>query len=85
METLKFLNKIAALPLIFLLWIYRHTLSLDHGPLRFLFPYGYCKFYPTCSVYASSVLKAQGLIGLPKIIKRVLACTPNSLGGIDLP
>lgn len=85
MEIIKILNKIVAFPFLATLWAYQHTLSPDHGPLRFLFPYGYCKYYPSCSAYAITVLKKHGLKGLPKIIKRVSACTPGSLGGVDLP
>ncbi len=85
MEILRKINLILAYPLIALLWAYQKTLSPDHGLIRFAFPNGYCKFYPTCSVYAQAVLKKQGLIGLPKIFKRVVSCNPASLGGVDLP
>ncbi|MGE5297966.1 MAG: membrane protein insertion efficiency factor YidD [Acidobacteriaceae bacterium] len=81
----KGISKILAFPLLLLVWVYQKTLSLDHGPLSFLFPYGYCKFYPSCSQYSLEVLKEEGLLGTKKIIKRILSCTPNSLGGIDLP
>ena len=85
METIRKINLILAYPLVALLWGYQKTLSPDHGIFRASFPYGYCKFYPTCSMYAIAVLKKQGLVGLPKIFKRVGSCTPASLGGIDLP
>lgn len=85
MEIVKTLSKIFALPLVVLVWVYQKTLSFDHGPLKIFFPYGYCKFYPSCSSYAFLILKKDGIIGLPRIIKRVANCTPNSLGGVDLP
>jgi len=85
MEILKFISQSLALPLRVLIWVYQRTLSPDHGPLKILYPYGYCKFYPTCSVYADEVLKTQGLIGLPKIIKRLLSCRPGTLARVDLP
>ncbi len=85
MEILNFINLGLAWPLVGLLWVYQHTLSPDHGPLKFFNPYGYCKFYPTCSEYAKQVLVKQGIIGLPKVFRRVASCTPASLGGIDLP
>jgi uncharacterized protein len=85
MEILKKLNLILAWPLLALIWIYQKTVSPDHGLISPMFPYGYCKFYPSCSMYAKAVLKKQGLIGIPKIFKRVGSCTPSSLGGVDLP
>lgn len=85
MEILKKLNKTLVFPLVVILWIYQHTLSPDHGPLRVLFPYGYCKFYPSCSSYSITMLRKYGFWAIPSIIKRVFACTPNSLGGVDMP
>lgn len=85
MAIIKFLNKCLTYPLIVLIWVYQKTLSPDHGPLGVLHPYGFCKFYPSCSMYAKEVLQTDGLIGLRKIIRRFLACRPSSLGGVDLP
>ena len=85
MELAKKINLYLAYPLIALIWIYQKTLSLDHGPLKIFYPYGYCKFYPTCSEYARLTLIQRGLMGLPKIFKRVASCTPSSMGGVDLP
>jgi hypothetical protein len=84
METSK-ISKILVYPFIIFLKVYQKTLSLDHGPLKFLFPHGYCKYYPSCSQYAVLSLKKYGVKGLYKSIKRVLSCTPASAGGIDLP
>jgi uncharacterized protein len=56
---------------------YQHTLSPDHGPLRHLNPYGYCRHSPTCSVYAKKVISERGvLIGVPMSVWRVLRCNP---------
>ncbi|MEJ0021641.1 MAG: membrane protein insertion efficiency factor YidD [Candidatus Doudnabacteria bacterium] len=85
METLKLISRILAWPLRFLIWGYQKTISPDHGFISKLFPYGYCKFYPSCSAYADAVLKQQGIIGLPKIIRRIISCRPGALGGINLP
>lgn len=85
MEILNQLNKIFSWPMVFLLWVYQKTISPDHGLLKIFYPYGYCKYYPSCSMYAKEILLKQGLTGLPKIIKRLLSCNPRSLGGIDLP
>jgi uncharacterized protein len=79
------ISKILAWPLLAAVFIYQKTLSPDHGLLKPLYPYGYCKFHPTCSQYAVLILRDKGIIGLPKIVKRVASCNPWSLGGVDLP
>lgn len=57
--------------------IYRATLSPDHGPLKVLFPFGYCRHHPTCSTYALDQLKTRMLpIALFKIFIRVASCHP---------
>jgi uncharacterized protein len=56
---------------------YQRTLSPDHGPLKGLHPYGYCRHSPTCSQYAKEVIHARGaLIGGFKAVRRVLSCHP---------
>lgn len=85
MEMIKIISKLAAYPLFLAVRLYQKTLSPDHGLLSFLFPYGYCQFYPSCSMFAKEVLKAEGLLGLPKIIKRIYSCNPQSKGGFDYP
>ena len=60
-----------------LITVYQRTLSPDHGPLRALFPYGYCRQEPTCSAYAKKVITEGGvLIGLPLLCWRLLTCHP---------
>ena len=85
MEVLNQINIYLGLPFVALIWLYQRTLSPDHGLFKARFPYGYCKYHPTCSEYARLVLRRQGVIGFPKIIKRILKCNPLSLGGIDQP
>ena len=64
--------------------IYQKTLSFDHGLLSYLFPYGYCRFKPTCSEYAIQVIEKYGFIkGGKKAIWRVLRCNPWNKGGWD--
>lgn len=64
--------------------IYQKTFSLDHGWFRFLFPYGYCRFKPTCSEYAIAALEKYGLIrGGFMSLWRVLRCNPWNKGGWD--
>jgi len=85
MEILTKISRLLALPLVGLVVLYQKTLSPDHGPLSILCPYGYCKFYPTCSEYARQVLLKQGAAGLPKIIWRLLSCRPGNAPQVDLP
>ncbi len=64
--------------------IYQKTISLDHGFFKFLHPYGYCRFKPTCSEYAISAIEKYGIIkGGIKAIWRVLRCNPWNKGGWD--
>jgi len=64
--------------------VYQKTLSLDHSPFRHLFPYGYCRFNPTCSEYAYQAIDRHGLIkGGWQAFKRLLRCHPWSAGGND--
>lgn len=63
---------------------YQMTLSPDHGPLKALHPYGYCRFNPTCSSYAYEAFGRFGMIkGLWLATKRILRCHPWSEGGLD--
>lgn len=56
---------------------YQHTLSPDHGPLKHLYTYGYCRHSPTCSQYAKEQIQNRGLfIGGLLAIKRILSCNP---------
>ena len=60
-----------------LIEFYQGTLSPDHGPLHYLYPYGYCRHEPTCSMYAKHVIAKQGLIiGGIKALGRILTCVP---------
>jgi hypothetical protein len=64
--------------------IYQRTLSRDHGFFKFLSPYGYCKFSPTCSQYAIEAIEKHGIFsGGAKALWRVLRCHPWSKGGWD--
>lgn len=63
--------------IIHMIKLYQATLSPDHGPLKHLYPYGYCRHEPTCSQYAIEVLEKHGtIIGSVKTIWRLLHCTP---------
>lgn len=68
-----------------LIQVYQQFLSPDHSFwARERYPYGYCRFYPSCSEYTrKSVLKYGVLIGLGKGFYRILRCNPWSKGGIE--
>ena len=69
---------------IFLIRIYQKTLSPDHGLLKYLFPNGYCKFYPSCSEYAVQALAEKKFLKANSLIaSRLVRCNPWSKGGID--
>jgi putative membrane protein insertion efficiency factor len=85
-ELLKNIYRVPRVFFLFLIRIYQRTFSPDHGPLRRFFPYGYCKFSPSCSEYGYQVIKKYGLIrGVPKMLWRILRCNPWGRGGEDLP
>lgn len=64
--------------------IYQKTLSFDSGWFSHLFPYGYCRFQPTCSEYAYQAVEKYGIIiGGFKVLRRILRCNPFNKGGFD--
>jgi len=72
--------------LIKLIEFYQKTLSPDHGFLKKFYPYGYCRFYPSCSEYTKKVIEKQGaLLGIFSGFWRINRCNPFSKPGEDLP
>lgn len=70
------LSFILAYPLIFLIYVYRYTLSPVMG--------NRCRFYPTCSHYAEEALRKYGLLkGCAYAARRLLRCHPWHEGGYD--
>jgi len=88
-KTLGYIKKVIMLPAyvaVFLIWVYQKTISPDHGPLKYFFPHGYCRFYPSCSEYGKQSIKKHGLVlGVFKGGYRILRCNPWNQGGVDLP
>ena len=69
---------------VMIIKIYQRTLSFDHGLFKHLFPYGYCRFKPTCSEYAISAIEKYGIFkGGLKAFWRVVRCNPWNKGGWD--
>jgi putative membrane protein insertion efficiency factor len=70
--------------IIFLIKLYQHTLSPDHGPLRFFRHVGACRFRPTCSEYAMAAVEKYGAFkGSWLAFRRLLKCHPFNSGGWD--
>lgn len=64
--------------------LYQKTLSFDHGMFKIFYPYGYCRFSPTCSDYTIAAIEKYGIIkGGFKALWRVLRCNPWNKGGYD--
>jgi hypothetical protein len=67
---------LAAYPLIWLIYLYRITLSPFIGQS--------CRFYPTCSHYAEDALWKYGALrGSWMALKRIGRCHPWHAGGYD--
>lgn len=76
------LREIATLPIR----LYQKTLSFDHGPMRHLYPEGFCPYYPTCSEYGRRAILKHGIFhGIALGVWRILRCHPWAKGGIDHP
>jgi hypothetical protein len=71
-------------PLLLAIRAYQKTLSFDHGPLRFLYPHGYCRFHPTCSQYAYEAIEGHGTLnGIWYALRRILKCHPWRRPAVD--
>ena len=64
--------------------LYQRTLSPDHGTMRSRYPYGYCRFYPSCSEYSYQAVERYGALkGAWLAVLRILRCNPWTTGGPD--
>jgi putative membrane protein insertion efficiency factor len=69
---------------IFLITMYQRTLSPDHGVVKVLFPFGVCRYTPTCSDYSKESISRYGVVrGSIMGIKRIIRCNPFVAGGYD--
>lgn len=69
---------------IYIIKIYQKTLSPDHGVFKYKYPFGFCRFKPTCSNYSIVALEKHGFIkGGLMAVWRVLRCNPFNKGGWD--
>ena len=84
MILIKSLEQVIIRVIIAIISGYQKTLSPDHGWFRNYFPYGCCRFRPTCSEYAKIALKKHGLVkGILMTVNRLLRCHPWTTGGWD--
>lgn len=81
------LNYLKYLPrkiVVNLIKLYQKTLSFDHGPLKNIYPHGFCRFSPTCSQYGVEAIGKYGIIkGGLMTSWRILRCNPWNKGGYD--
>lgn len=64
---------------------YQKFLSPDHSWLKTHYPWGFCKYYPSCSEYAHGSIKKYGALkGSWLATKRLCRCHPWNSGGLDL-
>jgi hypothetical protein len=69
---------------IFIITLYQKTVSPDHGVIRGLFPFGVCRYTPTCSDYSKEAIARYGISrGSIMGIKRIIRCNPFVAGGED--
>ena len=67
-----------------LIKLYQKTISFDHGIFKSSYPYGFCRYSPTCSEYAIDAVEKYGVFkGGVIAIWRVMRCNPWSKGGWD--
>jgi len=75
--------------ILLLISFYQATISLDHGPLRRLFPGEMpilCRYSPTCSDYMKdAVVKYGPTKGVVLGTQRILRCHPWSTHSIHDP
>lgn len=76
----QFLPTLIRIPRTLLIWMlkgYQSTLSPDFGPLKYVYPYGFCRHEPTCSEYAKRSIEERGVLtGSLMSLKRILTCNP---------
>ena len=81
---ISFLNKILKNLVVGLIKVYQKTISFDHGAFKIFYPYGFCRFRPTCSEYGVEAINKYGVIkGGLMTSWRILRCNPWNKGGND--
>lgn len=71
--------------LLALIRVYQYSVSPNHSWVNRWYPYGFCRFYPSCSQYAADSISKYGVgRGLLLAAQRLLRCHPWHRGGFDL-
>ena len=79
-----YFNQIFSRIAIKIIKFYQKTISFDHGPLKKIYPQGFCRFNPSCSQYGLEAIEKYGIIkGGFKTAWRVIRCNPWNKGGTD--
>ncbi len=79
-----YFNQIFSRIAIKIIKFYQKTISFDHGPLKKIYPQGFCRFNPSCSQYGLEAIEKYGIIkGGFKTAWRVIRCNPWNKGGND--
>lgn len=80
-------NKLYCFPrklVVLMIKFYQKTLSFDHGLLKVFYPYGFCRFKPSCSQYGVEAIEKYGIIRGGLLTSwRILRCNPWNKGGDD--
>jgi len=80
----KKINKIISFPSLMVIRFYQKTISPDHSWVKRFFPYGYCRFHPSCSEYAYQAIDKYGIFkGWGLGLWRIMRCNPWNPGGED--
>lgn len=75
---------VARSTIITIIRVYQLTISPDHGVIRRIFPYGVCRYTPTCSQYTIDAIRQFGVIsGMAYALIRIFRCHPFANGGYD--
>lgn len=81
---LRYISQLFGRIMIVIIKIYQKIFSFDHGPLKVMYPHGFCRFHPTCSEYSIQAIKKYGPIkGGLMATWRILRCNPFNKGGND--
>jgi len=87
MRFLKFLILLPRRIVAAFIQFYQKNFSPDHSARgKNKYPFGYCRYTPTCSEYAKESVSKHGVVlGGVKALWRVFRCNPWSKGGWDPP